>query len=135
MLEKGRQSVVHTRKQSQVSLIISLHFSHVTGEYFTFAMTVPFSLLLSLFLDLYGMGEGCYTKYRIWCHQFYFVLLHNNWKSQACVVSPTLNANQTPLLIPCKKQMGIMNFQCCNHCRLLSDFACKFQLFMTIFHY
>ena len=50
-------------------------------------------------------------------------------------MSPTLNVNLTLFVIPCKKQLGIIDLQCCNYCHLLSDFSSKFQSSMTIiFH-
>ena len=53
------------------------------------------------------------------------------------IVLPTLNANPTLFVIPCKYFFlgGIIDVQCCNYGHSLSESSSKFQSSMTIFHY
>ena len=50
-------------------------------------------------------------------------------------MSPTLNANLTLFINPCKIYSMIIDLKCCNYYQLLSDFSSKFQSFVAIFHH
>ena len=74
-----------------------------------------------------------YTKYDIYCHQFFLicsiVIVNRD------IVSPTLNVNPTLFVIPCVFLGGNIDLQCCSYYHLSSDFSFKFKSSMTIFHH
>ena len=73
-----------------------------------------------------------YTKYDISCHQFWLswsiLIVTHSILSQTLNVSPTLFVTRNFF-------GGVIDLQCCNYCRIPSDFSSKFQSSMTILHH